>query len=680
MQPNNLTALDFEDVKASIKSYLRTRSEFTDYDFDGSALSYMIDMLAYNTYYSAFNANMSLNEAFLPSSTVRDNVVNIAKLMNYTPRSVISARASLKLDVQTVQTNGVYPSTVTLRKGASCTGGNYVWNVLRDTTVEVSPTTGIGTFADLCVYEGSLVTFQYVVNTFARQEYTIPSAEADINTLNVSVKATETATASDIYNRVDTVTTLTAATRAYFLSEGEDMRFQVKFGDDSVGRALKDGEVVVLEYLVTSGAAANEVKSFNFIGSIIDSLGQSYTASATTLTVNHRAQLGSAAESIESIKYNAPRFYSSQYRAVTAQDYALITQRIYSNADSVVAYGGDSLNPPVYGKVYIAIKTKTGSLLNDATKKEISADLRKYSMASIDPVVVDPDNVYIYTKVFALYDTGAGSSSSQIKTNIQNAIGQWASQTQINNFNSTFRGQAYEKAITLADNAISDVSVQTTILKYINPNSNQTNTYCISTGGELYNSAPSLDGNEAAGCTKEPVILSGTFRTADRPGVDQQFEDDGYGNLKTFYNTGNKKVYTNSTAGTVNYMTGEVCFGPINIISTGTSVPSSAAVSIVDSVTGAGSVIDPTLLPSATDLQIPVIMIPANSGTIPASTPGTIINIISPEVTVSPIGTTPPPTIPLNSLTPTTFDSTPSVVEVAPIDNSGGLNTSVCFS
>ena len=683
MQPNNLTALDFEDVKASIKSYLRTRSEFTDYDFDGSALSYMIDMLAYNTYYSAFNANMSLNEAFLPSSTVRDNVVNIAKLMNYTPRSVISARASLKLDVQTVQTNGVYPSTVTLRKGASCTGGNYVWNVLRDTTVEVSPTTGIGTFADLCVYEGSLVTFQYVVNTFARQEYTIPSAEADINTLNVSVKATETATASDIYNRVDTVTTLTAATRAYFLSEGEDMRFQVKFGDDSVGRALKDGEVVVLEYLVTSGKAANEVKTFNFIGSITDSQSVTYAAQATTLSVNHRAQLGSDAESIESIKYNAPRYYSSQYRAVTAQDYALITQRIYNNADSVVAYGGDSLNPPIYGKVFIAIKTKTGSLLNDATKKEIAADLRKYAMASIDPVVVDPDNVYIYTKPFVLYDTGAGSSSSQIKTNVQNAINQWASQTQINNFNSTFRGQAYEKAITLADSAISDVSVQTTILKYINPNSNQTNTYCISTGGELYNSAPSQDGNAASGCTKEPVILSGTFRTADRPGVDQQFEDDGYGNLKTFYNTGNKKVYTNSTAGTVNYMTGEVCFGPINIISTGTSVPSSAAVSIVDSVTGAGSVIDPTLLPGATnasDLQIPVIMIPANSGTIPASTPGTIINIISPEVTVSPIGTTPPPTIPLNSLTPTTFDSTPSVVEVAPIDNSGGLNTSVCFS
>lgn len=677
MQPNNLTALDFEDVKASIKSYLRTRSEFTDYDFDGSALSYMVDALAYNTYYTAFNANMSLNEAFLPSSTVRDNVVNIAKLMNYTPRSVISSRASVKIDIQTSQANGVYPSSVTLKKGSIATGGNFVWNILRDTTAEVSPTTGIGTFPEVCIYEGQIVNFQYIVNTFARQTYAIPSAEADLATLKVSVKANETATAADIYNQVDTVTGLTASTRAYFLSEGEDMRFEVRFGDDSVGRALKDGEVVQFEYLVTSGKEANEVNSFGYVGTAIDATGTNVVTSDVTLTVLHRSQMGTSAETIESIKYNAPRYYSSQYRAVTAQDYALITQRIYDNADSVVAYGGDSLNPPIYGKVFIAIKTKTGSLLNDATKKEISANLRKYAMASIDPVVVDPDNVYIYTKIFALYDTGAGSSSSQIKTDIQTSINDWATQTQINNFNSTFRGSAYEKAITLANNAITDVSLQTTTLKYITPNSNQTNTYCISTGSGLYNSAPSKDGDDGT-CKKEPVLLSGTFRTADRPGVDQQFEDDGYGNLRIFYNTGTKKVYTNNSIGTVNYDTGEICFGPVNVISTGTNVPSSSAVNITDTVTGAGSVTDPSLLPG--DLRIPVVTIPANSGTIPASTPGTIINIISPEVTVSPIGTTPPASVPLNSLTPTIFDDTPSVVEVAPIDNSGGLNTSTCFS
>ncbi len=386
-----------------------------------------------------------------------------------------------------------------------------------------------------------------------------------------------------------------------------------------------------------------------------------------------RSQLGAAAESVESIKYNAPRYYSAQYRAVTAQDYALITKRVYANADSVVAYGGDSLNPPVYGKVYIAIKTKTGSLLNDATKKTIAADLRKYAMASIDPVIIDPEDIYIYLKVFAQYDTATASNTSDIKTNIQNGINDWATQTQINNFNSTFRSGDFEKAVTLSDNSVTDVSIQLSLLRYIRPVTNQTNTYCIATGGDLYDSNPS---NNDGTCKKEPILLSGTFRTSDRPGIDQQFEDDGFGNLRTFYNTGNKKVYTNNAAGTVNYTTGEICFGPVSIIGAGVNVPTSG-VAITDATTGAGSVTDADVLP--TDLSIPVLFIPANVSTVPASTPGTIINIINPEVTVVPLGSTPPPTIPLNSLTPAVFNTTPTTLTVADIGNAGNLTDTSCF-
>ena len=675
MQPNNLTALDFEDIKASIKSYLRTRNEFTDYDFDGSSLSYLIDTLAYNSYYTAFNANMAMNEAFLPSATVRDNVVNVAKLLNYVPRSITSSRGCLKLDVQTTQTAGAYPSSVTLRKGAVASGGNYIFNILQDITSTVNTTTGIATFDNVMVMEGSVVTFQYIVNTFATQVYKVPSEDADISTLSVRVKPNESSTTSDLYSLTDTITDLTGTTRAYFLSEGEDMRYEVKFGDDTAGRALKDGEVVLLEYLVTSGVEANEITSFSFIGSVSDNTGTVYTGSSITLTVKDKSQLGAAAETLETIKYNAPRYYSAQYRAVTAQDYALITKKVYSNADSVVAYGGDALNPPIYGKVYISIKTKTGSLLNDATKKTIAADLRKYAMASIDPVVIDPEDMYLYLKVFAQYDPGTASNTSDIKTNVQNGINDWASQSQINNFNSTFRAQAFEKAVTLSDNSISDVSLQLSILKYIRPNTNQTNTYCISTGSELYDSAPS--NSDGTTCKKEPVLLSGPFRTADRPGIDQQFEDDGFGNLRTFYNTGNKKVYTNNAAGTVNYATGQICFGPINIIGAGVDTPPSGSVSITDSTTGVGTIVDANLLP--TGLQIPVLFIPANVATIPAATPGTIINIINPEVTVVPVGTTPPPTIPLNSLTPSVFNTVPTTITVADITNAGDLTTSSCF-
>jgi len=677
MQPNNLTALDFEDIKSSIKTYLRTRNEFSDYDFEGSGLSYLIDTLAYNTYYTAFNANMSMNEAFLPSATLRDNIVSIAKLLNYVPRSISCSKACLHVEVQTSQTNGAYPSSITLSKGPVASGGNFIWNILSDTTVEVNTTTGIAIFDNLMVKEGSIMDFSYNVNTFQNQNYKIPAEDADISTLIVTVKPNEASTTSDLYNLVDTVTNLTASTRVYFIAEGEDQRYEVRFGDDSVGRKLKDGEVINLEYLVTSGTEANEVQKFTFIGSLSDSLGISPPNGDVTLTTKEKSQQGAPAETVESIKYMAPRYYSSQYRAVTAQDYAVITKKIYSNADSVIAYGGDSLNPPIYGKVYIAIKTKTGSSLNDATKKNIAADLRSYAMASIDPVVIDPDQLYIYPKVYALYDTGVTNNTSAIKTNIQNSVGDWATQTQINNFNSTFRNQQFQKAITLSDKAITDVSVQTSLLKYIKPQTNQTNTYCISTGSALYNSAPSnVDGADAAGCKKEPVILSGNFRTADRPGIDQQFEDDGFGKLRTFYNTGNKKVYTNTNAGSINYDTGDICIGPINIVGAGDNIPSSTNLNLSDAVTGVGSVIDTNQLP--TDLSLPTLFIPSNSSTIPASTPGTIINLINPEVTVSPTGSTPPPTVPLNSLTPKVFNQAPTLVEVASINNTGSL-TSSCF-
>ena len=676
MQPNNLTALDFEDIKSSIKSYLRSRTEFTDYDFDGSTLSYLVDTLAYNSYYTAFNANMALNEAFLPSSTVRDNVVNLAKLLNYVPRSIQASKACLKLELQTTQVNGAYPSNITLKKGPVATGGNFIWNVLADTTVEVNTTTGLASFDAVTIKEGSIVTFQYIVNTFASQIYKVPSEDADISTLSVRVKANESATASDLYNKVETITNLTATTRVYFLAEGEDMRYEIRFGDDSVGRKLSDGEVIALEYLVTSGADANEVGLFSFIGEMTDQLGTTYPVSDIQITVKQKSQYGVAAETIESIKYNAPRYYSSQYRAVTAQDYSVITKNLYPNAEAVVAYGGDSLTPPVYGKVYIAVKTRTGSLLNDQTKKDISAKLRDYAMASIDPVVIDPDNIYVYSKIFALYDTGCGSSTSDIKSNIQSAITEWAGQTQINNFNSTFRSQNFEKAIVLSDKCISDVSLQTTILKYITPTTNQTNTYCVSTGGALYNSAPSNTGDSGT-CKKEPILLSGNFRTFDRPGIDQYFEDDGFGNLSTFYNTGNKKVYTNTSAGSVNYDTGEICFGPVNVIGAGDNVPNTTNLTLTDATTGVGLINDTSLLP--TTLQVPVLFIPSNNGTIPSTTPGTIINVVNPEVTVSPIGTVPPGTIPLNSLTPTVFNQTPVLIEVPTITNSGTINTSNCF-
>ena len=212
-----------------------------------------------------------MNEVFLPSSTIRDNVVNIAKLLNYVPRSITCAKACVMLEVQTSQTNQAYPSSVTLKRGPVARGSNYIWNILEDITVEVDTVTGKATFPSVTINEGSIINFSYTVNTFQTQEYKIPSEDADIETLRVTVKANESSTTSDLYNMVETVTNLSGNTRSYFLSEGEDMRYQVRFGDDSIGRKLKDGEVINFEYLTCSGKEANEVTGFGYIGTMEDS-------------------------------------------------------------------------------------------------------------------------------------------------------------------------------------------------------------------------------------------------------------------------------------------------------------------------------------------------------------------------------------------------------------------------
>ncbi|WLW37029.1 baseplate wedge protein [Synechococcus phage S-MS29] len=679
MQPKNLTALDFDDIKSSIKAYLRTRDEFTDYDFEGSSLSYLIDILAYNTYYTAFTANMSMNEAFLETATVRDNVVNQAKLLNYTPTSIKASYAYLHITVQTNLTNDVYPNSVTLQSGPVATGGNYVWNILEPITQTVNQTTGQATFRCVKVYEGSIVNYSYTVNKFIKQVFTIPTSEADVTTLSVRVKANASSTTSDVYNLVDNVTTVTATDRVYFLTEGEDMRYEVQFGDGVIGRDLGDGEVIDLSYLVTKGAEANGINKFSFVGRFVDSNSVTYAAANVAFEIAEKSNFGSAAESLESIKYLAPRFYSAQYRAVTAQDYEVITKKLYDNAKTVVAYGGDELNPPVYGKVYVAIKTKTGSKLNDATKKSLATQLRSYSMASIESVVVDADTMYVYPKVFLQYDPAcSGRAVSAIGTKAQAAAADWASTSGINNFGQSFSLGNFERAIVNSDRCITDSSTQIALLKYITPTPVETNTYCITVGQPLYDSGSGDD--QDSSCPKAPILRSGNFRLLDLPGVDQYFEDDGYGNLKTYYNSGNRKVYTNENAGTVDYANGEVCFGPAAVVGAGGNNLPSITGADFDADAGANDVdVTDTAVDDLGDLRIPVLLIPSNNSTIDVGSPNSTIEIITPTISVTPIGTELPSNIPINSLTPMDFNTVPSTIDIPDITLPGDLANTTCF-
>lgn len=693
MIPTDLTAMDFNSIKASIKDYLRTRPEFTDFDFEGSTLSYLIDVLAYNTYYGAFNANMAINEAFLSSATVRDNVVAIAKLLNYTPRSSRAAKACIGFDVQTETLNDVFPQYVVLKKGTVVTGGDYNFVSLID-VIQPTDNTGKSVFSNVLVREGTLLTYKYTVSSFKKQNYVIPTDKIDDTTITVTVKPNAQSTQEDVYVKGVDITTITATSRVYFLTETEDGRYDLTFGDNVIGRKLEDGEVISISYLKTHEDLANDISSFNFVGELTDQYGRPIADIDSAIRVTERSQMGDKPESVESIKYTAPRDYTTQLRAVTAQDYSIIAKKVYPNAQSVIAFGGDELSPPVYGKVYVTIKTKTGNQLNNATKLTIAKDLKQYAMASIEPVVIDAEFLYVATSLFVFYDpTKTSKSISELQGLVLGAVEQYANQENINNFGSTFSLSKYQKAIGLADTAVDSASVQTTLVKYLNVNPGTVNTYCTDFGSPIYDSNPSRGGDDGGGegkCYKEPVIASGQFITTDRPTVIQYFEDDGYGNLRTYYNSGSSKVYTNNTAGTVDYSTGKICFGPVSLLKPdgdgGNLVTVDPGTGDGDTDGGdGGGTSDP---PPGGDTGdggtgtpgvLPVQIIPSNVSNIKPATSGTVISLPIPSITIVPVGTQPPSTIPLNNLTPEQYAVVPAVITPIDIGNTGGLNNISCF-
>ena len=720
MQPNNLTALNYDDIKASIKSYLRTRDEFSDYDFEGSTLSYLIDILAYNTYYSAFTANMLINEAFIQTATTRGTIAKLAKLLNYVPKSITSARTCVKLETQTSLCNGEWPRTATLQKGAVLAGNGFVFHALNDLTVPVS-TTGMATFDKTVLYEGSALTYEYVVDTFERQRFFIPNEDADIATLRVSVRPNEQSTQIDTYNEVDKVTDLDGTSRIYYINESDDMRYEVFFGDGVIGRKLQDGEVVTLEYLVSNGDEANDIQEFTFVGEVEDTCPTLYAGNEVQVTVLESSQDGAERETVESIKYNAPRSFAAQNRAVTTKDYETIVRKVYSNTDSAVAYGGDKLDPPVYGKVFVALKTKSGTKLNNATKLAISKDLEPYSMASIQTEIVDPDQIYVATKIFTTYDPNKTALvASDISGKVNDALEEFADQTGLNNFGGSFNQAGLVRAVSLSDPAIQAVSVQTIILKYIEPAPNLTNQEKVEFGVPIFDSAPTSSSNTTTGdtdgsgydpnrCKKEPVVRGGPFYSADRPGTPSFFEDDGYGNIYSYINDGNTKVPTNTEFGNIDYDTGKVLIGPVAIIGDGRNPPTllgagdegTTGNTVVipgtgdgtgtgdggtgtggDGTSGTGGTTPGTYEYTDQGLQVPVVAIPANGFSVAPTTPGTIVQFPQPSITVSIIGTPLPPGIPLNSFDPSDYNFTPTVVTPVPIIDGPAISETAdgCFS
>ena len=608
--PSQLTSLDFFEIKESIRSYLRTRKEFSDYDFEGSSASYLIDILAYNTYYTAFNANMALNEAFLETATVRDNIVRIAKQLNYTPRSIKAPRACVKMVAQTVTSlNGTtFPEFATLRKGDVFVADNdfdsYTFALTQDIQVPVDSGTGLATFDNVLVYQGNLLTYNYTVDYTKRQDFIIPDEKVDTGLLTVDISPTEQSSETDTYSPATNVTNADGTSRIYYLEETDDMRYKVVFGDGSIGRKLIDGEYIKLTYVSTDGVEANGAKSFAFVGNVVDSDGRVISPNAITLSTKDAAQDGEDRETGLSVKFRAPRAYATQNRAVTENDFEHIVSEIYPQAASVTAFGGEKLNPPIYGKVYVAIRPKTGTKLNATTKQKIKKDLLKYSIASIEPVIIDPTIFYVLPKSYVYYNgNDTALTGAQLGTKILQGIDAFNKNGATNRFGNRIDGSKFGAMIDNADNAISGNVTQMTLGQNLDKFAfGQVFTQCLDFGNPLYDPSgysgtPDDDDNGTGGKCKPSfsVVKSGTFYATgytedlvnltlsdgstsaqvSTPGISTSttnqvlvpvnIRDDGRGNLILVTVRDETELTLNPSVGSVNYGTGQVCVGPVAI-------------------------------------------------------------------------------------------------------------------
>ena len=447
---NQVNSLEFNEIKAQIKNYLKGQSQFSDYDFEGSSLTVLLDILAYNTYYSAVNANLIVNENFLETAVLRENVVKLARMIGYTPKSSRSAIAPVNISIQT---NFPYPKTVTIFKGLvlNFTGAdndNYVFSIDSDQTTSVDSLSGIATFTNVNLYEGVFFTDTFVRNITERQRFILTNENIDTNTLKVEVTS---GTVTEAYLKATDITKINGESKVFFLEESEYGRPEVLFGDDVVGKALLDDDVVSISYTTSSGTGANGLTSFDFIGTVKDNNSSSIT-SGITVSLISAPDGGADRESTEAIKFSAPKFYSSFGRAVSTRDYEVLLPQIYPNIQSISAYGGEEADPPEYGKVFLAIKPRNADKLSLSEKNNILKKLREYSVAAVEPKIIDPSVLYIDLTTFVYFNPNlTRRTQAELKNIVLGAFNLLNSGSEFNKFGGKFKYSKLQKIIDDSD-------------------------------------------------------------------------------------------------------------------------------------------------------------------------------------------------------------------------------------
>ena len=557
-----VTELDFDDIKNNLKTYMKNQTEFTDYNFEGSGLSTIIDLLAYNTHYLAMNANMAVNESFLDTATLRSSVVSHAKTLGYTPRS---ARAPVAYVDVTL--NSFTGGSATISKGTKFTTkvNDSTYGFVVNAAQTVSPVNGITRFVNLPIYEGTLVTAKYTVDSAnLDKKYMVTDARADTTTLKVSVQNSVSDATLTTYTLATDISQVTKTSDVYFLQEVEDGKFEVYFGDGVVGSKPTDGNIVILEYIVTNKDKANGASVFS--GTSVG--GESDITVATLVS----ASGGAEPETIESIKYNAPLDYSSQGRAVTTQDYKTIVPQVYADTKAIQVWGGEDNNPPRYGQVYLAIKTQSGVNLTQAQKDSIVKLLDGYNIASVRPTIVDQEITKLRLTSTVKFDSkSTTNTATSIETIVTNVLTTY-NNSDLQNFDGIFRFSKLSRLIDAADNSILSNITTLKIEKTIKPVLNTSSQYILDYSNALYN--PHSGHNATMG----GIVVSTGFTIAGNSNT-IFIDDDGNGNIRTYYLVGGTtRTYLNNTAGTVDYSTGLVTLPSLTI--TGTS-NSDGTVSVV---------------------------------------------------------------------------------------------------
>ena len=554
MSFNQFTNLDFQSLRVQIKDYLRVNSDFADFDFEGSNFSTLIDLLAYNSYITAYNTNMAVNECFLDSATLRENVVSLARNIGYVPRSSRSAQAVVNFSVD-LSTNDT--KVVTLKAGqvavGNQSGSNYIFSI-PDDFVATTGDDNIAFFDNLKLYEGIYLQKQFQIDySQPNQRFILPNANIDTTSIRVNMSSTT----DETYTLYNNILKVDSTSKLFLIQEIEDEQYEILFGDGILGKKPPAGAIVTATYIVTNGRLGNDAKNFSFVGILQDDQGLPITQGISVISTANRASMGDNIEDISSIKYLAPRIYSSQYRAVTASDYSGIIPFVYPNVESVTAYGGEELDPPEYGKVFISIKPRNGSFLSQITKDDISRQLKQYSIAGIKPEIIDLKYLYVEVDTSVYYNTNSVSDTTELLTSVTTALTQYSKSSDINDFGGRFK---YSKVLGLIDASARGVTSNITRVKMrrdITPELNTFATYELCYGNAFYDQ-PNGYGIRSTGFTVNGI--DGVLYLGDIPTAGTDF-----GKLVFFKLVNNLPLIVKNDAGTVDYVHGEINLDVVNI-------------------------------------------------------------------------------------------------------------------